>query len=305
MSPLPPDLPLAPPFFILGCVRSGTTMLRNILRKHPHLACPEETHFFRWSEPFRSPSYRQVIAGNGVLKRHRQLDGITEAEMAEMLEASTSRGDLCRRYMARYVALAKPSAKRWFDKSPQNAYGAAMIASEFPSAKFIHIVRDPVNVVASLRIGKVMKMDDLVGACSYWNEAAANLTLLKRACRGRVLEIRYEKFTADPLAGIQEVLAFIGEPYEAKDFAGVSTSEVKHEDSGILSAEELARVRDICLEGRVRYGYADAGAMTERKANKKQARDEKRLQKQQTARAERRAGRVRAGKAARRSTEGA
>ena len=42
------------PFFVLGCVRSGTTMLRDALRMHPHLACPEETHFFRWGEPFGS-----------------------------------------------------------------------------------------------------------------------------------------------------------------------------------------------------------------------------------------------------------
>jgi hypothetical protein len=155
-------------------------------------------------------------------------------------------------------------------------------------------------VVASLRIGKVMKMEDLVGACSYWNEAVANLTLLKRACRGRVLELSYEKFTADPVAGIQEVLEFIGEPYDANHFSGVVTSEVNHEGSGVLNAEELDRVRDICLEGRVRYGYADATAITARKAGKKQERDEKRLQKQEHARAERRAG-----KATRKSAEGA
>jgi hypothetical protein len=272
-----------PPFFILGCVRSGTTMLRNILRKHPNLACPEETQFFRWAEPFRGPMYRQYLIGNSTLKRHRQIDGISEPEFLDMLNSSNSRGDLCSRYMARYLALAKPSAGRWFDKSPQNAYGAAMIAADFPAAKFIHIVRDPVNVVASLRIGKVMKLEDMVAACSYWNEAAANLALLKRGCRNRVLEISYERFTADPMAGIQEVLNFVGEPYEASVFAGVVTSEVDHASSGVLSAEELQQVRELCLEGRVRYGYAAPTALVDRKAEKQKEREALRLQRQESA----------------------
>ena len=233
-------------------------MLRNILRKHPALACPEETHFYRWSEPFRGPVYRQVVVNNATLKHHRKLDGISDAEFSAMLNEATSRGDLCRRYMQRYIEGRKPAATRWFDKTPQNAYGAAMIAMEFPGARFVHIVRDPVNVVASLRIGKVMKVDDLVGACSYWNEAAANLAVLSRAFPKRVLTIKYEQFTQDPMSGIQQVLAFIGEPYDPAHFADVQTTEVRHEDAGVLSDAEMSRVRELCLEGRIRHGYAAA-----------------------------------------------
>ena len=47
------------PFFVLGCVRSGTTLLRDILRQHPRLESPEETHFFRWSDPYGSPRYEK------------------------------------------------------------------------------------------------------------------------------------------------------------------------------------------------------------------------------------------------------
>lgn len=251
------------PFFILGCVRSGTTMLRNILRLHPHLACPEETHFYRWHEPFGSPGYRQIAISNQTLKRHREIDGITEAEFAEMLGASTSRADLSRRYMALYIERRKPGATRWFDKTPQNAYGASMVAMEFPQARFLHIVRDPVNVVASLRIGKVMKMADLVGACNYWNEAVANMAVLKKAFPGRVLEISYEAFTNDSGTGIREVLDFLEEPCEPAWFSSVVTSEVRHDDGEVLSPAEMDTVRRLCASGRVRHGYA-ADLRTER-----------------------------------------
>src|SRR4051794_38128493 len=91
------------PFFILGFVRSGTTMLRDVLRRHPHLAAPEETHLFRWTEPFGTEAYARGVSSNPVLKRHRAMDGITEEEFAAMLAASQSRADLYNRYMKLFI----------------------------------------------------------------------------------------------------------------------------------------------------------------------------------------------------------
>jgi LPS sulfotransferase NodH len=248
------------PFFILGCVRSGTTMLRNLLRLHPNLACPEESHFFRWSEPFAAPGYVQANSQGAVLKKHREMDGISEDAFQQMLGAATSRADLCERYMRRYIELNKPAARRWFDKTPQNAYGAAMIACEFPQAKFVHIVRDPVDVVASLRIGKVIKISNLVAACAYWNEAAENLYVLRKAFPERVLDIRYDSFTAQPAAGLARVLNFLGEPFEPATFAEVNTQTIRHEEGAVLTREEADRVRQLCRQGRRWHGFGDADA---------------------------------------------
>ncbi|MGD8487298.1 MAG: sulfotransferase, partial [Chloroflexota bacterium] len=37
----------APPVFIIGSPRSGTTLLRLLLDAHPRISCGEETHFLR------------------------------------------------------------------------------------------------------------------------------------------------------------------------------------------------------------------------------------------------------------------
>jgi len=155
----------AKPFFIVGCVRSGTTLLRDVLRRHPNLASPEETHFFRWSDPFGTDMGLKPFLTNPVLKKHRELDGITENKFRAILKKSVPRADLCRKYMRTYIEKNKPEATRWFDKTPQNVYGAAMIAAEFPGSKILHIVRNPLDVVSSLRIGKIVKVENLVGAC--------------------------------------------------------------------------------------------------------------------------------------------
>lgn len=243
------------PFFILGCVRSGTTMLRNVLRQHPHLASPEETHFYRHADPFGTPGYA-LFVNNPTLKQHRKIDGVSDDEFKAMLAISESRSELMQRYMTRYLLGRKPKATRWFDKTPQNIYGMAMLAADFPKANFVHIVRDPLDVVASLRIGKVMKIADLVGACNYWNESVVLMHQLKRLAPRRVLEIHYEQFTRAPMEGIRQILEFLGEDFDPQHYEKLEIAEVSHQDEQVLTPEEVLRVKKLCLRGRRLYGYA-------------------------------------------------
>lgn len=233
-------------------------MLRDVLRRHPNLACPEETHFFRSAEPFGSPGYMKWITVNPTLQKHRHMDGIGEAEFASMLRASVSRADLYQRYMHLFIKRNKPEAKRWFDKTPQNVYGAAMAAHEFPRARFVHIVRNPVNVVASLRIGKVMKVDSLIGACNYWNEAHSILSTLRRAYPARVHDLRYEDFVKNPMTETRRILEFVREPFDEAAFRSVVMRESRHDEDGSLTPEETERVELLCLDGRTTYGYKQA-----------------------------------------------
>lgn len=244
------------PFFVLGCVRSGTTMLRDVLRLHPNLVAPEETHFFRWAEPFGTEGYMRGALNNPVLKKHRALDGVTEEEFAVMLKAAHSRADLYTRYMKVFMERRKPTATRWFDKTPQNVYGASMIALSVPRSRFVHIVRDPVNVVSSLRIGKIVKVERLTAAINYWREATDTMSVMKRAYPARVHEFRYEDFVRDMPTHIRALLSFLGEPYDAKWFEGFRLAESDHSSEGVLTDEEIARVNQLTLHGRRRYGYA-------------------------------------------------
>jgi len=259
-TPMKPDDQNSPPFFILGCVRSGTTMLRDLLRLHPALAAPEETHFFRWAEPFGSEAYLRAVINNPVLKKHREIDGITEEEFDAMAKVAGSRSDLYRRYMALYIERRKPGARRWFDKTPQNVYGAAMIASQVPKARFIHIVREPVNVCASLRIGKVMKVERLTGAINYWRESVDIVNTIKRGFPGRVHELKYEDLVRDPLPQIRSIMTFLDEAWEPSYFESFSFRESDHAQEGVLLPAEIERIERQCALGRQRYGYAEKPA---------------------------------------------
>ena len=245
----------SPPFFLIGCVRSGTTMLRNMLRLHPNLACPEETHFLRWGDPLGTDGCLRSLTTNPVLRRHREIDNITEAEFRTLLLESLSKADLYERYMRLFIARNKPEAKRWFDKTPQNIYGAFLIAAQMPHAKFVHIVRNPLNVAASLKLGHVVKVPNLVGAANYWNEAIQIVRGFKRAYPARVYELRYEDVMSRPQEELGKLLNFLHEPFDPSYFSEFHIKESDHLDTDILDQEARAKLVGWCDWGMRRYRY--------------------------------------------------
>ncbi len=246
------------PFFLLGCVRSGTTLLRDLLRSHPRLECPEETHFFRWPDPFGSPRYRNNYRNSALLKAHRKLDGLEEFPFHYILNKSKSRREMMVNYGRKFLELQGNPSGRWFDKTPQNVYGALLIDSDWPDARYIHIHRHPLNVVASLVEGAVMPEHDLNGAVNYWNEAIAIVSQFKRLVGDRLLEIDYQALTNAPEETLADILNFLNEsPSVLKgEIKDVHPEKNKYKDK--LNAAQIAEVLERTQKGRNEYGYSDS-----------------------------------------------
>lgn len=242
------------PFFILGCVRSGTTMLRDLLRRHPRLECPEETHFFRWAEPYGSPNYIAKYKQK-LLQKHRELDGINEFDFFVALKLCKTRKELMDFYGGRYLELMNNPSGRWFDKTPQNVYGLLLLSGYYPDAKFIHIYRNPLNVVTSLLEGKVMPKHGLIGGISYWNESMIMFEQFKKLCPDRILEVRYESLTENPVKYIAEMLDFLGEDASLMEDISHLTHPEKNKYKQLLEQEDVEIIRDMTEPYFSRYGY--------------------------------------------------
>lgn len=247
--------PPLPPFFILGCVRSGTTMLRDLLRSVPGLCCPEETHFYRWAHPFGTRQYEQNYRKNVVLARHREIDEITEDEMAELLDTTRTRREFSDRYMDLFRSRqGLPEDTRWFDKTPQNIYCASLLAADYPDSCFVHIHRDPRNVVASLAVGAVMKVDNVVGAANYWRESEVLALAFERANPERMLTVSYADLTGDPITVMRRICRFVDIDQVPPEELG----QVRHERNAyaeVLDDEALGLVADICGPVAGELGY--------------------------------------------------
>jgi len=243
------------PFFIVGAPRSGTTLLRDVLRLHPRLECPEETHFFRWADPFRSPRYQKHYNKSRLFQKHREIDGIDNFGFHLSLQRGSSRGQLQDWYGREFLRVRGNPDGRWFDKTPQNIYGILLISEYYPDAKFIHLHRNPLNVVASLLEGKVMPAHDLMGAVNYWLESMMIMRQYKSANPERVLDVSYERFTEDAMSVTRIILEFVGESASEMPYNKMSIHREMNKYRRVLDAQEVGKVLKITEAYRAEYGY--------------------------------------------------
>jgi len=243
------------PFFIAGCVRSGTTMLREILRQHPRLECPEETHFFRWPDPFGTNRYKMIYTQNKTITKQQEMDGFSKDEFMEIYQSSLDRRELMDRYMQKYIEKIGNTDARWFDKTPQHVYGLFLIKNAYPTSKFIHIHRNPLNVITSLLKGEVMPKHSMIGAVNYWNESMILMNAFKMLYADSVLDISYEAFCVSPEEHIRKIFDFIDE-----DMAGFKfqLDDIHRERNNYLKSinnDQNAFVLKQCAEFMKVYGY--------------------------------------------------
>ncbi|MEA2123502.1 MAG: hypothetical protein QOI80_284, partial [Solirubrobacteraceae bacterium] len=101
---------------------------------------------------------------------------------------------------------------RWSEKSPGQPIELA--ADLFPQAQFVHIVRDPRDVVASSLRTPWAAVPDAGAIARSWRDYTLR-TVRRGFALGpaRFLQIRYEDLTRDPAAVLELVCAFLGEPY--------------------------------------------------------------------------------------------
>lgn len=245
------------PFFVLGCVRSGTTLLRDILRQHPRLESPEETHFFRWADPYGSPRYEKNYVGSKLFKDHRDLDGVSDKDFHGCRVIARDRKEMSDLYGKCYLAAQNNLDGRWFDKTPQNVYNILLLSHMYPASKFVHIYRNPLNVVASLKEGKVMAKHDTKGAVNYWMESMIIINEYKKIPGGkdRIVEIRYEDMVSNPKPSVDAIFEFINEDPALMDYKKISTHKEKDKYKKVLSEVEIEYVLKATEHFRAQYGY--------------------------------------------------
>jgi Sulfotransferase family len=203
------------PVFIVGCGRSGTTMLRLMLDRHPDLAIPGESHFIpdMWM-------MRSRYVSNGMLDVERLVRNILTTE--EVAWWNVPEDAVWRRLRrlespgfggvveAIFAAYADTQGKRrWGDKTPIYVTSIPLIAQLFPTARFIHLIRDGRDVALSY-LSIPSGPDNVWQAARRWRR---DVNAGRRAGRalesGRYLEVRYEDLVARPARQLRIICAFL------------------------------------------------------------------------------------------------
>lgn len=138
--------------FIVGCPRSGTTLLQALLASHKDILSFPESHFFhhvavqqgRRTGTFVSRKIKEelhrflVESGNGALTRLIPRGSIFLSRYARAFVHILDTGTINR------------GKTIWIEKTPRHLHYIDAIRRYVPLAKFVHILRSGRDVVASL-----------------------------------------------------------------------------------------------------------------------------------------------------------
>jgi hypothetical protein len=214
----PASRPSQQPVFIVGCGRSGTTLMRLMLSAAGDLMIPPECDFL-WRAVRRfgadaSLTATQVAEFVSVLEHISSFPGLelTAGDLLEGLQASgASRlADCVSHVYATYAA--RQGRSRWGDKNPFYVLYLNEIRELYPQVRVIHMVRDGRDVAVSYRSTKMRPYNTFVTA-HRWVRCVQTGQAWGARHPDQYLEIRYESLIEDPEGQLRRVAPFVGEPY--------------------------------------------------------------------------------------------
>ncbi len=235
MRDLVPDESLAP-IFVVGNPRSGTTLLRLVLTSHSQISIPPESEFI--VRLFPKYGHIKLFDESAAYHLRRDLGGGI-LDLAEQWEVPLEDlvGDLRRHfgktyaqvcssiYRAYQVAKGLEPKRLWGDKN--NAYGNYLdvLTYLYPTARFVHIVRDGRAVLNSYRLLDVPAGQryaprlpkDVRDVAFHWTDTVGRIDRhLTRYASGRHVTVRYENIISDFESEIGRLCAFLGLEYETE-----------------------------------------------------------------------------------------
>jgi hypothetical protein len=206
---------VSPAPFVVGVMRSGTTLLRLMLDAHPDVAIPSETRFIPdVADKCRGASDPRATFVAALTSHERwPIFHIPADLLAERIARMDpfSPGEGLRAFFHLYAEkFGKP---RWGDKSPGYSRYMLLIQELLPEARFIHLIRDGRDIALSVaKLRQNADPDTLARAAELWVLRIATARAQVKHL-GHYLEIRYEDLILDPESTLGAVAAFIALPW--------------------------------------------------------------------------------------------
>ncbi|MDZ7839923.1 MAG: sulfotransferase [Gammaproteobacteria bacterium] len=191
----------ARPVFVIGMPRSGSTLVEQILSRHPDVSGMGE-----------HPEMREIM---------RELPGLIDdgrpaPECCSAVSAELSR-TLARRYLA---SIAEPgeTAVRICDKMLGNFLRLGLIALLFPRARVVNCVRNPLDTCVSCFTQDFAQglrfTTDLEHLALFHRSYRALLAHWRHSLPLPILDVKYESLVEDLATVSRELVEFCGLPWD-------------------------------------------------------------------------------------------
>ena len=184
--------------FLVGCPRSGTTYLQQLLASHPKIKTGQESYLFNFIAPLRYQWRTQVAnlekapRGGAGLPCYFEEDQFIKALQDFLFD------------LLQPMLQPLSGDEIFLEKTPRHALHLDDIHALLPKARLIHLVRDPRDVVASLLAahrswGRHWAPGNATAAARLWCEFVNSVKVSAQDIPSDLFyQIRYEDLLADP-----------------------------------------------------------------------------------------------------------
>jgi hypothetical protein len=212
--------------FLVGCPRSGTTLLQSLLASSSHVVSFPETHFFVNLLPYR-PLYQKM----GIASRRARIrleEFLSDIDRRDMLSQLPAGMLFVSQYVNGFVAILDSIAREggadgWLEKTPGHLHFIPLIEGHIPGVKFIHLIRNGADVVASLYDVTHKYPNEWHGAwslddCIHRWEGDVRRSLVYLEHANHIL-VRYEALVRDARETLVRLCHLLNIPFEEEMLA--------------------------------------------------------------------------------------
>lgn len=214
--------------FVVGCARSGTTLLQGMLAAHQRVFSLPETFFF--AKVFPRRWIKRHLLWPAIKVRARLPQIVREMGRDDLLplaHVGLFQRDYHRPFVTVMDRMASDAGKDvWVEKTPWHIHCIDEIQRKIPDAYFIHIVRDGRDMVASLydatqrnptEWASLPSISSFKGfsikeCVEFWNREVA-ISMFWRSHPQHIM-VRYENVVRQPQLVMKSLSRFLGVDYD-------------------------------------------------------------------------------------------
>lgn len=205
-------------FFVVGAPKSGTTWLQKLLDSHPEIACYGEGHFHRLID-MMGQLVKQHNSGQETVNTY-----VYENSPYYRLVSDAEFDYLVTTFIGLMFSQRKIDNNIRFvgDKTPLHVMHMHTLRTAFPTAKFIHIVRDGRDAAISItrhsdrmlnRItlpGQPLFYQCIKEAAERWHGSIQAALQFQQQFPHQYHQVRYFELKQAPKEAMEGILSFLG-----------------------------------------------------------------------------------------------